>query len=63
VHHPAERSRVGYPRPAGGEAVQRLLIDVLAQAPIRSEKRRQSQQCITGLGYEFLESTFLLSVH
>src|SRR3984885_7296893 len=64
VHHPpAERPRVVHARPASGEAVQRLLIDVLAKPAIRGEKRRQSQQCITGLGYELLESTFLLSIH
>ena len=64
VHHPAaERPRVIHARPASGKAVQRLLIDILAKPAIRGEKRRQSQQCITGLGYELLESTFLLSVH
>src|ERR1700730_711152 len=64
VHHPpAERPRVVQARPASGKAVQRLLIDVFAKPAIRGEKRRQSQQCITGLGYELLESTFLLSVH
>jgi hypothetical protein len=43
--------------------VQRLLVDILAQALIGGEKQRQPQQCITGLGDELLESTFLPSVH
>jgi hypothetical protein len=43
--------------------VQRLLVDVLAQALIGSKERRQPEQGVTGLCDEFLESTFLLSVH
>ena len=43
--------------------MQRLLIDILAEALIGSEERRQPEQGITGFRDEFLESTFLPSVH
>jgi hypothetical protein len=64
VHHlPAERPRVPHPRPSSGEAVQRLLVDVFAQARIGREESRQAQQGVAGLSDEHLEGTFLLSVH
>jgi hypothetical protein len=56
VHHPpAECLRVRHARPAGGQAVQRLLIRVLAQALVGREQRRQPKENVTGLRDELNE--------